>query len=110
MAFKTGMKYAIVKQIAYSGYKDNDIVIATAEESVSDAEVYHIIRNGEIIHTFEDSEENKYSIIDTLYALKHGTLKTCLPIDVVEVDDPEKVDELFHEHNVSELFKKLSSK
>ena len=51
MAYKNGAKYIKLRSL-YEGYVDEDIIVASANESVSDITKYHIIVDGRIVEQF----------------------------------------------------------
>ena len=68
MSYKNGAKYIKLRSL-YEGYVDEDIIVAAANESVSDITKYHIIVDGRIVETIseDDTAEDEFSIIDALY-------------------------------------------
>ena len=105
MAYKNGAKYIKLRSL-YEGYVDEDIIVASANESVSDITKYHIIVDGRIVETIleDDATEDEFSIIDALYYLKHGVPKT----SKCEVKDDltrDEVDMLFNDNEVPQKFK-----
>lgn len=76
MSYKNGAEYIKVHSL-YEGYIDEDIIVASANESVSDIIKYHIIIDGRIADTIveDDIAKVEFSIIDALYYLKHGVPK-----------------------------------
>ena len=76
MSYKNGAEYIKVHSL-YEGYIDEDIIVASANESVSDITKYHIIIDGRIADTIveDDIAKVEFSIIDALYYLKHGVPK-----------------------------------
>ena len=106
MAYKNGAKYIKLRSL-YEGYVDEDIIVAAANESVSDITKYHIIVNGRIVETIseDDTAEDEFSIIDALYYLKHGVPNK----SKCEVKDDltrDEVDMLFKDDEVPQKFKK----
>ena len=106
MAYKNGAKYIKLRSL-YEGYVDEDIIVASANESVSDITKYHIIVDGRIVETIleDDAAEDEFSIIDALYYLKHGVPKK----SKCEVKDDltrDEVDMLFKDDEVPQKFKK----
>ena len=106
MAYKNGAKYIKLRSL-YEGYVDEDIIVAAANESVSDITKYHIIVDGRIVETIseDDTAEDEFSIIDALYYLKHGVPQKskCEIKDDLTRDD---VDMLFRDDEVPQKFKK----
>ena len=106
MAYKNGAKYIKLRSL-YEGYVDEDIIVAAANESVSDITKYHIIVDGRIVETIseDDTAEDEFSIIDALYYLKHGVpnKSKCEVKDDLTMDD---VDMLFKDDEVPQKFKK----
>ena len=105
MAYKNGAKYIKLRSL-YEGYVDEDIIVASANESVSDITKYHIIVDGRIVETIseDDTAEDEFSIIDALYYLKHGVPNK----SKCEVKDDltrEEVDMLFKDNEVPQKFK-----
>ena len=105
MSYKNGAKYIKLRSL-YEGYVDEDIIVASANESVSDITKYHIIIDGEISDTIveDDSAEDEFSIIDALYYLKHGVPQK----SKCEVKDDltrDEVDMLFKDDEVPQKFK-----
>ena len=106
MAYKNGAKYIKLRSL-YEGYVDEDIIVAAANESVSDITKYHIIVDGRIVETIseDDAAEDEFSIIDALYYLKHGVPNK----SKCEVKDDltrDEVDMLFKDDEVPQKFKK----
>ena len=106
MSYKNGAKYIKVRSM-YEGYVDEDIIVASANESVSDITKYHIIVAGRIVETIseDDTAEDEFSIIDALYYLKHGVSNK----SKCEVKDDltrDEVDMLFKDEEVPQKFKK----
>ena len=106
MAYKNGAKYIKLRSL-YEGYVDEDIIVASANESVSDITKYHIIVDGRIVETIleDDAAEDEFSIIDALYYLKHGVPNK----SKCEVKDDltrDEVDMLFKDDEVPQKFKK----
>ena len=106
MAYKNGAKYIKLRSL-YEGYVDEDIIVAAANESVSDITKYHIIVDGRIVETIseDDTAEDEFSIIDALYYLKHGVPNK----SKCEVKDDltrDEVDMLFKDDEVPQKFKK----
>ena len=106
MSYKNGAKYIKLRSL-YEGYVDEDIIVAAANESVSDITKYHIIVDGRIVETIseDDTAEDEFSIIDALYYLKHGVPQKskCEIKDDLTRDD---VDMLFRDDEVPQKFKK----
>ena len=105
MSYKTGAKYIKLRSL-YEGYVDEDIIVAAANESVSDITKYHIIVDGRIVETIleDDAAEDEFSIIDALYYLKHGVPQK----SKCEVKDDltrDEVDMLFKDDEVPQKFK-----
>ena len=105
MAYKNGAKYIKISSL-YEGYVDEDIIVAAANESVSDITKYHIIVDGRIVETIleDDAAEDEFSIIDALYYLKHGVPNK----SKCEVKDDltrDEVDMLFKDNEVPQKFK-----
>ena len=105
MAYKNGAKYIKLRSL-YEGYVDEDIIVAAANESVSDITKYHIIVDGRIVETIseDDTAEDEFSIIDALYYLKHGVPNK----SKCEVKDDltrDEVDMLFRDDEVPQKFK-----
>ena len=106
MSYKNGAKYIKLRSL-YEGYVDEDIIVAAANESVSDITKYHIIVDGRIVETIleNDAVEDEFSIIDALYYLKHGVPNK----SKCEVKDDltrDEVDMLFKDNEVPQKFKK----
>ena len=106
MSYKNGAKYIKLRSL-YEGYVDEDIIVAAANESVSDITKYHIIVDGRIVETIleDDAAEDEFSIIDALYYLKHGVPQK----SKCEVKDDltrDEVDMLFKDEEVPQKFKK----
>ena len=106
MSYKNGAKYIKLRSL-YEGYVDEDIIVAAANESVSDITKYHIIVDGRIVETIseDDTAEDEFSIIDALYYLKHGVPQK----SKCEVKDDltrDEVDMLFKDDEVPQKFKK----
>ena len=106
MSYKNGAKYIKLRSL-YEGYVDEDIIVASANESVSDITKYHIIVDGRIVETIseDDTAEDEFSIIDALYYLKHGVPNK----SKCEVKDDltrDEVDMLFKDDEVPQKFKK----
>ena len=106
MAYKNGAKYIKLRSL-YEGNIDEDIIVAAANESVSDITKYHIIVDGRIVETIseDDTAEDEFSIIDALYYLKHGVSNK----SKCEVKDDltrDEVDMLFKDEEVAQKFKK----
>ena len=106
MSYKNGAKYIKLRSL-YEGYVDEDIIVAAANESVSDITKYHIIVDGRIVDTIveDDAAEDEFSIIDALYYLKHGVPQK----SKCEVKDDltrDEVDMLFKDEEVPQKFKK----
>ena len=105
MSYKNGAKYIKLRSL-YEGYVDEDIIVASANESVSDITKYHIIVDGRIVDTIveDDTAEDEFSIIDALYYLKHGVSNK----SKCEVKDDltrDEVDMLFKDNEVPQKFK-----
>ena len=105
MSYKNGAKYIKLRSL-YEGYVDEDIIVAAANESVSDITKYHIIVDGRIVDTIveDDTAEDEFSIIDALYYLKHGVPNK----SKCEVKDDltrDEVDMLFKDDEVPQKFK-----
>ena len=105
MSYKNGAKYIKLRSL-YEGYVDEDIIVASANESVSDITKYHIIVDGRIVETIlaDDAAEDEFSIIDALYYLKHGVPNE----SKCEVKDDltrDEVDMLFKDNEVPQKFK-----
>ena len=105
MSYKNGAKYIKLRSL-YEGYVDEDIIVASANESVSDITKYHIIVDGRIVETIseDDTAEDEFSIIDALYYLKHGVPNK----SKCEVKDDltrDEVDMLFKDNEVPQKFK-----
>ena len=106
MAYKNGAKYIKLRSL-YEGNVDEDIIVAAANESVSDITKYHRIVDGRIVETIseDDTAEDEFSIIDALYYLKHGVPQK----SKCEVKDDltrDEVDMLFKDDEVPQKFKK----
>ena len=106
MSYKNGAKCIKLRSL-YEGYVDEDIIVAAANESVSDITKYHIIVDGRIVETIleDDAAEDEFSIIDALYYLKHGVPQK----SKCEVKDDltrDEVDMLFKDDEVPQKFKK----
>ena len=105
MSYKNGAKYIKISSL-YEGNIDEDIIVAAANESVSDITKYHIIVDGRIVETIseDDAAEDEFSIIDALYYLKHGVPNK----SKCEVKDDltrDEVDMLFKDDEVPQKFK-----
>ena len=105
MSYKNGAKYIKLRSL-YEGDADMDIIVASANESVSDITKYHIIVDGRIVETIleDDAAEDEFSIIDALYYLKHGVSNK----SKCEVKDDltrDEVDMLFKDDEVPQKFK-----
>ena len=105
MSYKNGAKYIKLRSL-YEGYVDEDIIVAAANESVSDITKYHIIVDGQIVETIseDDTAEDEFSIIDALYYLKHGVpqkSKCEIKNDLMR----DEVDMLFKDNEVPQKFK-----
>ena len=105
MAYKNGAKYIKLRSL-YEGNADVDIIVASANESVTDITKYHIIVDGRIVETIseDDTAEDEFSIIDALYYLKHGVPQK----SKCEVKDDltrDEVDMLFKDYEVPQKFK-----
>lgn len=105
MAYKNGAKYIKLRSL-YEGYVDEDIIVAAANESVSDITKYHIIVDGRIVETIseDDAAEDEFSIIDALYYLKHGVPNKS-KCDVKDDLTRDEVDMLFKDDEVPKKFK-----
>lgn len=106
MSYKNGAKYIKLRSL-YEGNIDEDIIVAAANESVSDITKYHIIVGGRIVETIleDDVAEDEFSIIDALYYLKHDVPQK----SKCEVKDDltrDEVDMLFKDDEVPQKFKK----
>ena len=106
MSYKNGAKYIKLRSV-YEGYVDEDIIVAAANESVSDITKYHIIVDGRIVETIleDDAAEDEFSIIDALYYLKHGVSNKS-KCDVKDDLTRDEVDMLFKDNEVPQKFKK----
>ena len=106
MSYKNGAKYIKLRSL-YEGYADEDIIVASANESVSDITKYHIIVDGRIVETIleDDAAEDEFSIIDALYYLKHGVPQKS-KCDVKDDLTRDEVDMLFKDDEVPQKFKK----
>ena len=106
MSYKNGAKYIKLRSL-YEGYVDEDIIIASANESVSDITKYHIIVDGRIVETIleDDAAEDEFSIIYALYYLKHGVPNNS-KCDVKDDLTRDEVDMLFKDNEVPQKFKK----
>ena len=105
MSYKNGAKYIKLRSL-YEGYVDEDIIVASANESVNDITKYHIIVDGRIVETIleDDAAEDEFSIIDALYYLKHGVpnkSKCEVKYDLTR----DEVDMLFRDNEVPQKFK-----
>ena len=105
MSYKNGAKYIKLRSL-YEGNIDEVIIVAAANESVSDITKYHIIVDGRIVETIseDDTAEDEFSIIDALYYLKHGVPNK----SKCEVKDDltrDEVDMLFRDDEVPQKFK-----
>ena len=105
MAYKNGAKYIKISSL-YEGNIDEDIIVASANESTTDITKYHIIVDGRIVETIleDDAAEDEFSIIDALYYLKHGVPQK----SKCEVKDDltrDEVDMLFKDNEVPQKFK-----
>ena len=105
MSYKNGAKYIKLRSL-YEGNIDEVIIVAAANESVSDITKYHIIVDGRIVETIseDDAAEDEFSIIDALYYLKHGVPNK----SKCEVKDDltrDEVDMLFRDDEVPQKFK-----
>ena len=105
MSYKNGAKYIKLRSL-YEGYVDEDIIVAAANESVSDITKYHIIVDGRIVDTIveDDAAEDEFSIIDALYYLKHGVPQKS-KCDVKDDLMRDEVDMLFKDDEVPQKFK-----
>ena len=105
MAYKNGAKYIKLRSL-YEGYVDEDIIVASTNESVSDITKYHIIVDGRIVETIseDDTAEDEFSIIDALYYLKHGIPQKS-KCDVKDDLTRDEVDMLFKDDEVPQKFK-----
>ena len=106
MSYKNGAKYIKISSL-YEGNIDEDIIVASANESTTDITKYHIIVDGRIVETIleDDAAEDEFSIIDALYYLKHGVPQK----SKCEVNDDltrGEVDMLFKDDEVPQKFKK----
>ena len=106
MAYKNGAKYIKLRSL-YEGYVDEDIIVASANESVNDISKYHIIINGRIVETIleDDAAEDEFSIIDALYYLKHGVPNKS-KCEVKDDFTRDEVDMLFKDDEVPQKLKK----
>ena len=106
MSYKNGAKYIKLRSL-YEGYVDEDIIVAAANESVSDISKYHIIVDGRIVETIleDDAAEDEFSIIDALYYLKHG-VPNKTKCEVKDDLTRDEVDMLFKDDEVPQKFKK----
>ena len=106
MAYKNGAKYIKISSL-YEGYVDEDIIVAAANESVSDITKYHIIVDGRIVDTIveDDAAEDEFSIIDALYYLKHGVPQKS-KCEIKNDLTRDEVDMLFKDNEVPQKFKK----
>ena len=105
MSYKNGAKYIKISSL-YEGNIDEDIIVASANESTTDITKYHIIVDGRIVETIleDDAAEDEFSIIDALYYLKHGVPQK----SKCEVKDDltrDEVDMLFKDDEVPQKFK-----
>ena len=105
MSYKNGATYIKVRSM-YEGYVDEDIIVTSSNESVTDITKYHIIIDGRIVDTIveDDTAEDEFSIIDALYYLKHGVPNK----SKCEVKDDltrDEVDMLFKDEEVPQKFK-----
>ena len=105
MSYKNGAKYIKLRSL-YEGNIDVDIIVAAANESVSDITKYHIIVDGRIVETIleDDAAEDEFSIIDALYYLKHGVPQKS-KCDVKDDLTRDEVDMLFKDDEVPQKFK-----
>lgn len=105
MSYKNGAEYIKVRSL-YEGYIDEDIIVASANESVSDITKYHIIIDGRIADTIveDDIAKDEFSIIDALYYLKHGVTQKS-KCDVKDDLTRDEVDMLFKDDEVPQKFK-----
>ena len=106
MSYKNGAKYIKLRSL-YEGYVDEDIIVAAANESVSDITKYHIIVDGRIVETIseDDAAEDEFSIIDALYYLKHGVPNKS-KCEIKDELTRDEVDMLFKDDEVPQKFKK----
>ena len=106
MSYKNGAKYIKLRSL-YEGNIDEGIIVASANESVSDITKYHIIVDGRIVETIleDDAAEDEFSIIDALYYLKHGVPNKS-KCDVKDDLTRDEVDMLFRDNEVPQKFKK----
>ena len=106
MSYKNGAKYIKLRSL-YEGNADVDIIVASANESVTDITKYHIIVNGQIFDTIldEDFAEDEFSIIDALYYLKHGVPNKS-KCEVKDDFTRDEVDMLFKDDEVPQKLKK----
>lgn len=105
MSYKNGAEYIKVRSM-YEGYVDEDIIVASANESTTDLTKYQIIVNGRLVDTIveDDLAKDNFSIIDALYYLKHGVPKK----SEVEIKDDltrDEIDMLFKDDEVPLKFK-----
>ena len=105
MSYKNGAKYIKLRSL-YEGYVDEDIIVASANESVSDITKYHIIVDGRIVETIseDDTAEDEFSIIDVLHYLKHGVPNKS-KCEVKDALTRDEVDMLFKDDEVPQKFK-----
>ena len=105
MSYKNGAKYINLRSL-YEGNVDEDIIVASANESVSDITKYHIIVDGRIVETIleDDAAEDEFSIIDALYYLKHGVPNKS-KCEVKNDLTRDEVDMLFKDDEVPQKFK-----
>ena len=105
MSYKNGAKYIKLRSL-YEGYVDEDIIVAAANESVSDITKYHIIVDGRIVETIseDDTAEDEFSIIDALYYLKHG-VPNKYKCEVKNDLTRDEIDMLFKDDEVPQKFK-----
>ena len=105
MAYKNGAKYIKISSL-YEGNIDEDIIVASANESTTDITKYHIIVDGWIVETIleDDAAEDEFSIIDALYYLKHGVPQKS-KCDVKDDLMRDEVDMLFRDDDVPQKFK-----
>ena len=105
MSYKNGAKYIKLRSL-YEGYVDEDIIVAAANESVTDITKYHIIVDGRIVETIleDDAAEDEFSIIDALYYLKHGVPQKS-KCEIKNDLTRDEVDMLFKDEEVPKKFK-----
>ena len=105
MAYKNGAKYIKLRSL-YEGSVEEDIIVTSANKSVSDITKYHIIVDGRIVETIseDDAAEDEFSIIDALYYLKHG-MSNKSKCEVKDDLTRDEVDMLFRDDEVPQKFK-----